>query len=392
MHADFDSAIRHWKSWFGRRAEVVDRILPDVERWEWSTGSRWSVLPFHFERYPGRGRVLREPPSPKAQCTESGYGSDGRLLVERTYDHREQAHETYLLHGEPGTEIVAFSPRPHIPLEGARVIVNGGRVDRHVSFRLNGYTPKYAEVGRSPERLVEWLGPNGRQFLVEDYHYEGGALREVAAYAEMPGVGPARFSDRFAYESDGSLAGIDRAWPDGTMQAVYRPRRKGRTLEALLDAAVAELVPAVLDTIGTGAPRERLYCVELSYREVERYFPPLITLGLERSRAGPLRDPTSVFRPLLLGGRTLDLPDPDALASCRQFDQEVRSSQRWELGGTMLRRAAAELSRRDWHGIAEVTDDFVVFATDPEFDDLEEALASSARPGDIANWKAKGWL
>ena len=58
----------------------------------------------------------------------------------------------------------------------------------------------------------------------------------------------------------------------------------------------------------------------------------------------------------------------------------------------MLRAAAAELTRRDWTGVLDVTDDFVAFAVDPGLTDLEEALGASAPGQRIADWRGRGWL
>lgn len=385
------SAVAHWKTWFGRRDEVVARVLPGVARWEWSQGSRHSLLPYHFQRFPGRGRVLQHAPVPKSQHHECGLDTDGRLLVECVYDYREQAFEAYVLHGDPVTQIVEFGPKPHIPIRSERIAFEDGRVVRHESFRLNGYTPKYAEKARSPDRLIEWLGPMGRFLLVEDYRYEGPRLAEIAAYGETPGVGPHRYVERFSHDAGGSLAAIDRRWAEGTIQAVYRPRRKGQGIDDLRRTAVAELVRGVVELVRATAPDGPVYCLELSYQEVTQYFPPLITLGFERDRHR-VREPDLVFRPMLSGGRTLELPNPDSLAACRQFDQEIRSAQTWRMGEQMLREAAGTLTRQDWTGVMEVTDDFVAFALDPEMTELESALAASASADGIAEWKVRGWL
>jgi hypothetical protein len=384
-------AVERWKAWFGRRDEVAARLVSGVTRWEWSTGRRHSLLPLHFERYPGRGRLLKEAPTPKAQHTQSGLAADGRLLVTYVFDYREEAFETFVHDGHAVADIVQFSPGPHIPLEHARIEREGGRVVRHESFRLNGYNPKIGAMGRDPDRLVEWLGPNGRFFLVEDYRYDGPLLREIAVYGETPGLGPHRYVDRVSYDTAGAVIGIDRVWENGPTQAVHRRRRKGQSLEELRAAAVAELVPAVADVVGPAGAGERVYCVELSYQAVAQYFPPLITLGFDRLRE-TLDEPDLAYRPMLSGGRTVELPDPDRLEACRQFDQEVRSGQRWSLGARMLRDAAAELTRRDWTGVLDVTADFVAFAVEPELDDLEDVLAASAPPERIAAWKVRGWL
>jgi hypothetical protein len=391
MEEPLRSVVAHWKAWFGRRDELRARVLPEVTRWEWSIGSRYSLLPLHFQRYPGRGRLLKEVPSRRSQHRETGLDSADRRIVERVYDYRERASETFVLYGDVETRIVEFGPKPYLPLESTRVFAEGGRVIRHEQLRLNGYTDKYPKFARPPERLIEWLGPNGRFLLTEDYRYDGDHLTAIEMYGESPGVGPYRVTDHISYDSDGKLAGIDRVWADGTRQVVYRPRGRGLTLDELRNAAVAELVPAVVHAIRNAAPGERLYCVSLLYQEVAQYFPPLIVLGLERERAR-ISDPSLVFLPIVSGGLTVELANPDRLASCRQLDQEVRSSGNWELGKELLRGAAIEITRRNWTGALNVTDDFVAFAADPELSDLDEELSVAASAERIAEWKARGWL
>ena len=391
MDEPLASAVAHWKVWFGRRDELRKRILPEVARWEWSIGPRYSLLPLFFQRYPGRGRLLKDVPARKAQHRETGLDSGGRPIVQRVYDYRERASETFFLHDDAETRIVEFGPKPYLPLESTRILSEGGRVIRHEQFRLNGYTDTYPKFAKPPERLVEWLGPLGRFLLIEDYRYDGDQLTAIEMYGESPGVGPYRVSDHISYDADGSLGGIDRVWADGTRQVVYRPRGRGLTLDELRNAAIAELVPAVVHAIRKAAPGERLYCVSLLYQEVAQYFPPLVVLGLERERAR-IGDPSLVFYPLLSGGISLELPNPDRLISCRQFDQEVRSSQRWELGKALLRGAALELTRHDWTGALDVTDDFVAFAADPELSDLEEELSLVAPAERVTEWRARGWL
>lgn len=391
MDEPLASAVAHWKAWFGRRDELRKRVLPEVARWEWSIGSRYSLLPLYFQRYPGRGRLLKEAPRRKAQHRETGLDREGRRILERVYDYRERASETFILHGDRLTQIVEFGPKPYLPLESTRVLSEDGRVVRHESFRLNGYSDKYAKFAKPPERLIEWLGPNGRFLLTEDYRYDGEQLTAIAMYGESPGVGPYRVTDHVSYGPDGKLAGIDRVWADGTVQVIYRPRGRGLTLDELRNAAVAELVPAVVLAIRKAAPGERLYCVNLLYQEVAQYFPPLIVVGLERERAR-IADPSLVFYPILSGGLTLELATPDRLEACRQFDQEVRSSENWGLGKELLRDAARELTRHDWTGALDVTDDFVAFASDPELSDVEEELRVTTPPERIAAWKANGWL
>ena len=71
------------------------------------------------------------------------------------------------------------------------------RVVRHESFRLDGYTPKYAEQARSRDGLVALLGPMGRFLVVEDHRYDGVSLSAI----DGVGCGPTTWSNSSRMET-----------------------------------------------------------------------------------------------------------------------------------------------------------------------------------------------
>ena len=72
----------------------------------------------------------------------------------------------------------------------------------------------------------------------------------------------------------------------------------------------------------------------------------------------------------------------------------IKEGEKWALATAVLRQVAVALTRFDWSGTLEVTQDFVVFAIDWEMegDDLAAVLGASASEEQIQEWAKKGWL
>src|SRR5512138_677786 len=84
----FDEQLRHllerWQSAFGQCQKLKAEILPAIARWEWATRERYNLLPFHFERYPGRGRVLKEEPDSAGYFIQYGLDAQGQVRMQRS--------------------------------------------------------------------------------------------------------------------------------------------------------------------------------------------------------------------------------------------------------------------------------------------------------------------
>jgi hypothetical protein len=397
--------VARWKAAFGEYDELRAGAEPAVVRWEWTNGGeRYSPLPLYFRRFPGRARALKEPPAVKAQYREYGLDDQGRPRVRRVYDYQEKASEAFYRYGETLTEIAEFSPPRRIPLHVQQIFYDQGRVTRYASFRLNGYTPLFSRKGKNPDALYEWLGPNGRMVILEDYVYEGDRLIMVRSYREFPSGSsdPSfQFDDRFSYDDAGKLQRIERVFSYGVTEVVYQKRAPGETFTSIRAAVTQKMIAAVVERLRAAHIAEKLCCIELAYRAVEHYFPPYIVLGPESHRQQLLNsgDPDAryyIFTPVMDArpdnGLWLEITDPETLEACQRLEQEIQTGEKWTTATRILREVAAALTRYDWTDILDTTTDFVVFAIDHEMDDLEAALRASVSKEQIRAWKKKGWL
>ncbi len=419
FEASLQQVLDRWKQAFRQYDELKASAEPAVVRWEWASRERYTPLPFYYQRFPPRGRVLRGPPTEAGYFLHYGFDDQDRVRLHRLYGYtdmggkqrlaRHMAHgvetkdalaETFVNYQDTLTESIEFSVPPRIPLIVKQIFYERGQVVRFVSFRLNGYTPLYSQKGKNPDKLYEWLGYNGRFKTVEEYVYAGDRLVQIVGYSEIPGVAPYSYTDRLTYQAEGGLEQIERVYQDGTKQGLYRRRAKGETFQSIRESAVRLMIEAVVSRIRAANIRERLYCIELSYQAGEHHFPPYVIPGPESYRENLLASRGQaaryeIFSPVLQSNKWfLEITDPAAIEISERLEQEIRAGEKWETATSILREVAAALTRYDWTGIAETTPDFVVFAIDHEMegDQLDRVLGASVSQAQIREWKSKGWL
>jgi hypothetical protein len=314
--------------------------------------------------------------------------------------------ETFYRYADSLIEVIELSMPLRIPLRVEQIFLEQGRVTQHASFQvdwafLNWYFPLESEQGNDPDAIYHVLDPNGRFVYVEDYIYEGERLVRIFSDHEAPGTPSFQVEERFTYDEAGKLQRIEKTFSNGVTEIAYQRRSKGETFQSMRTAAVAKMIDATIERLRTAQITERLYCIELAYQAGEHHFPPSIVLGLESHRQQLLAsgDPDarySLFAPVMEARPDndlwLEITDPDTLTLCQRLEQEIQISEKWTTATRILREVAATLTHYDWTGILDVTPDFVVFAIDPEIDNLETALRASVSKEQIWEWKKQGWL
>lgn len=156
-------------------------------------------------------------------------------------------------------------------------------------------------------------------------------------------------------------------------------------LHRLVEDRLVQLLPALISEHVV----EPIYCLALHY-DAEWPLPPNVAVGIEHERCAwmqDIEDPETLrltvrnpaefssYTGENLGGCPLRELDTD-LARALDAIPETSPDSR-EHGRGTLNRVAQRLQQIDWHTIAPVTDDFVVFAVDYELGHLEENLRHS---------------
>jgi hypothetical protein len=227
IEESLNQIVERWKKTFSQYEQLKAASEPAVVRWEWADFERYSLLPFYFQRHPGRGRALKSDPTTVDYYYRYGFDEQERVRMFRFYDYfhdlqgqariqqdrlrnfeREDLAVTFFSYSDTLAEIIEFSVPPRIPLRVQQIFYEDERVIRHVSFRLNGYSPLYSEMGKNPDVFYEWLGPNGRTKLIEQYFYVDKRLTHLKVYSEHPGSPPLNTftaEETFSYDEAGKL-------------------------------------------------------------------------------------------------------------------------------------------------------------------------------------------
>ncbi len=414
------SLLESWKKAFGQYDLHRSKAEKEAVRWEWTDGERYNPLPYHFVRFPGRGRILKDAPNSIGNYFLYGFDGQNRVCLQREYEYKphppaallqkmfrredvskELLRENFYHYLPDRIEILGFSAAPHppLPLSIQQIFFEKRKVKFSGSFRVNGYSPAYREKGADPDGLYAWLGPNGRFITAEAYRYAGERLKAISGYSQVPGIGPHSWQEQFGYDAAGALVSIDRVFENGQKQAVYRKREKGQTFQDIRDVATTKLVEAITQRVRAANIREKVYGIELSYNKFAEQFPPSILILPESYRSKMLqshdpRDRRCIFSPVFEKEWLFSLDDPQTMELCALLEQEIRAGDRWEDAASILRDVAAILTRQDWTTVLDTSSDFVVFALDPELEggELVEVLSSSVSEKQVQEWVEKGWL
>lgn len=168
-----------------------------------------------------------------------------------------------------------------------------------------------------------------------------------------------------------------------------RPER-GEALRELAERVSARLGTAVPAAIRAAGIREQCYCLVLSYGE--SLFPLTLILGREAERRAILaaRGPAAKSYMYTPSAPALVLEDPAGARDRALLDEGVARLNAWDFGRRTLRQVARALGGRDWSGVLDATDDFVVLALDYEADELTESLAACVPAERLAALRARG--
>jgi hypothetical protein len=138
-----DHLLESWKKAFGQYPVEKSKAEAAVVRWEWTTWERYSALPFHFKRFPGRGRVLKERPNTAGNFILYGFDQNERIQLHRFFQFFSSPpesffgkliphpgltvriySETFYRYSDNQIESIEFSVSPHIPLSIKRTLSN----------------------------------------------------------------------------------------------------------------------------------------------------------------------------------------------------------------------------------------------------------------------------
>jgi hypothetical protein len=355
-----------------------------VVRWEWATFAIHEAEPYYHERHKvARGRMLKAKPSrAKAGMHQYGFDLDGHVVVVRQYTEFKGAfYEEFFTRADgvvAGTLFDYFRDKRVINV--TRQIFDGdGKITRFETVATGG----------------EWT---------ETYEYDGDRLTLI----RRSGVGYSpkasyRFDDELEYDEIGRLSVIRRVnlGPKAPRPYVlYRRPQKGQSLNELAEVIREKLVPRMPEALRAMRLKGAVYCVILLYtKEDAIVLPPTLAIGLEAERRRWVKELGRGAKEMVWNYpeyRHTDLApawgDAELMAACELFNQQVAVGGNSNRARKVLNDVARELASADWSRAFDVTDDFIVFALDYEYEDFRANLKASVGPERLEILKERGWL
>jgi len=165
---------------------------------------------------------------------------------------------------------------------------------------------------------------------------------------------------------------------------------RGDEVRELAERVKARLLVAVPEALRAAGVRGQCYCLVLAHGET--LFPLTLIVGREADRRAILAARGSAARGYLYTPTepAVELADTVGARDRALLDEGIARTNAWELGRRTLQLAARELGGRDWSGVLDVTEDFVVLALDYEGDELAESLAACVPQDRLAGLRAQG--
>jgi len=352
-----------------RRTELRRRCEGAVIEWRWAReGSGLQCpVPLYRQRYGQPSpRLLDEEPAVPEDEEQHGFDAAGDIVVTREYVG-------------PGSFREELRVRCGDIVTGYRWAEGGEPLEINVARFAGGKIRSYVTV------WAEGLDDALQGWSAESYEYDGDLVSEIQELSDTT-FRDERFETatriRASYDPRGKLLDL-REHGDSGEKVLFRARGTGPSMTTLQRRVEDRLVETLPELVRARAGAEPIYCLGLHY-QLEWPLPPRVALGLERDRQAWVSDiddaetlrrmvwnpaEFSTYRNGTVSWELADI-DPELARAIRAIPESADAAA--EHAEVTLNRAARRLQRLDWHSIASVTDDFVVFAVDLELIHLEE--------------------
>lgn len=423
------AVLERWRGLLLRygNEEAYTQLRADAEgavaRWVWAAAGselHW-IEPFARElgALP-EPKLLSQAPRPPVNAELYGYDQHERIVLVRTYgDTGDVCEEEFLLHAPGEITSIEFSIADLPSRLGVRC------------WRLGeGQVQELIKAGGRP-------GAEGytSRVSVTQYLYEGERVERVQEETlELPSGDR---SDRLTiptYAGDGRVLELRMRGTGWQEEVVYRrPAEDLPELDAQRAALASRLTETIAEAVICSHPPDRLYGLVLAYGDsltpyvaaaalFEAARRHLLAGGAEPQLSEAVAAPGDLWHSLwdptwaepedyLPEGVDPAPYDREAMEDAVQdplVDPELnRVFYEYQRTGALVDRddgrsavnalwweVAAWLTKLDWNGRLDVTDDFVVLAYpfDPRGDDIRASLQHSLTQARFAEFEAKGWI
>jgi hypothetical protein len=289
-------------------------------------------------------------------------------------------------------EYVEFNLATGNPSDLGRLVFADGKKMSYQRLSLSGKGTNTVSVDDIRDDIM------ARTITIEEYSFDGDRMVEVDCLYSGSGPGLVQYKKAYNYLKTGELDTIQSIYDDGRTQLIYVRPDPNFNEEHALDKLANRLAALIIDTLVANNVQQPVALLDLSYRTI-RSWVPTINAASQSDKEAVLENwqGKDVFENLFIppSYNSIDLDIAHIERTWRQFFDHVDSKDRWDLGKKMLRRAARLLTLGKLGGKLAVTDEFVAYALDGEFEinQLPDVLLDCGLPETtLLKWKEKKWF
>jgi hypothetical protein len=289
-------------------------------------------------------------------------------------------------------EYIEFNLATGNPSELGRIAFAKGKKMSYQRLRLNGGGTNTVSVDDIRDEIM------ARTITIEEYSYDGDRIAEAECLYSGSGPGTVQFKKAYNYLETGELDTIQSIYEYGRTQLIYVRPDPNFNEEHSADELANRLAALIIDTLTANNVQQPVALLDLSYRTISGWIPTINptpqadkAVVLENRQGKDAFD--FLFIPPNYNDIYLDIAPIER--AWLQFFEHVDKEKHWHLGEKMLRKTARLLTLGKLDGKLAVTDEFVAYALDGEFEinQLPEILLECGLPETILQeWKEKKWF
>ncbi|MFE5322204.1 hypothetical protein ACFQ88_26360 [Paenibacillus sp. NPDC056579] len=350
-----------------------------VIKWEYTSGKRYDITPFWFERNQEPvAKVRKQETSSKYGLDESGnvwvaaFDSSTDIIGYRSQDEQGIINRLYRSDGRLDS-IQHMTIINGLPTHYVEFIVRMGSTLDTVWHYEEHYKYEDRMLNHISREYWSNLGPRGRQYQVQ-YNYEF----------------------HISYDEDGSLSQIH----DNHQKIIYvrMSKQKVIALREEVKTGLVEDAKDVFQEIHRKTGSERLCFVAIYLHQSSSYiYDPVYHPGLERIRTEQLEQKLTPDILWSSGEHPSDYQESIQNEELgRKLERLVQYWQMknnwWKEGKRLWYDVVQELNLQDWSGILPITDDFVIYVDEEALNVKKGDLAKSIPSNKVDVLYAKGLL
>lgn len=324
---------------------IKANIENQVAQWFWATNSIFELEPFYLEqnRFP-KGKILKEKPSNTTNKICYGIDNHNNIIIKQSYNEID-CYETFYVRSND--EIIGY----HFDYSNSKNLINA----KKYVYKNNHLTAIYSFFA------------NGNDGWEQHYFYEDNKIIRQEWYGVAIYAGKNEPFHRILNYTYDEIGVLNTIYEKDYIH--YQKPDKKLSYQKLSELVYDKLLSLLKTAIQQHAPKKTLYCINLSYQEIN-IIPPMIGFGIISDRNNWANDEyhRNIIWNVFDYTHYLNLSelncDDETLRLFDLFNQETELKDKIPFAIKLIIKCAKQLKQELSEFNLAMTDDFVIVASD----------------------------